>query len=537
MDRINRLANELLIGSDRLKKAGGRLERILRRGKGIDGGAGGGPHRWAGHELEKGLSEMERQVTSSAILSRELIDIIRATRLSAVETMACLFEKAVRDLALKSGRRVVFSIEGRQMRLDRGLLERIREPVYHLLRNSIIHGIESPEERGRRNKPQEAALVLRFEKEVGCARISCSDDGRGLDPVSIRRKAVETGLISREDAETLSDEDALYLILRSGFTTAGTLTELAGRGVGLDVVKGCVSGLGGTLAIESEKGAFTCFTLTLPLSVDLLPVFAVRAAGRNCLIPLHNTVETRLVKAEEIGWEAGRPVVLEDGAPVSLVSLAERLGVVSGRPVPVRQKVLLLRSNIDTIALGVDEIVGREAVIPRPLAGRLANVRHIRASAILGNGEPAFILDVPGLLEGVKAMPPEIPERKASPEPPSIMVVDDSLTTRALIQGILTTEGYGVIPAASGEEALSRLTGRKVALLIIDIEMPGMDGFELSERIRRLPDHRQTPIVILSSHGSDADKRRGIEVGANAFLVKGSFEQNEFLTTVERLIQ
>lgn len=541
LDRLTRLANEAQIYNHRLKNMVSSLARMMKKTTRSPRGMERKPElhqSWIDllAETEKCVDDLERSIGTAADLSREMTDVIRAMRLVAIDSISHLFEKAARDLTVETGKDIDFAIEGGDLYLDRSLLDQTREPIFHLLRNSVIHGIEAPAERQSRGKAPAGSIRIKFEKDGGRACISCYDDGRGLDAKMIRDRAVQLELVDLETAASMPDDEALYLILRSGLSCADSPTELAGRGVGLDVVQDTVTGLGGSLEIESETGIFSRFTLTLPLSIDVLSVFAVRVAGRRLLLPLQNVLATRLVLRDEIAQQAGKPVIQFNGAPIPLVRLADLLGIATAADSFAKSWATIVRANVDTAALVVDGLEGRKEIMPRPLAGRLKKMDHLHAATILSDGDPAFVLDVPSLLEKVKTLPAKEEASVQGRPRPTVMVVDDSMTARRLIEGILSPEGYRVTLARSGQEALEMMEKDNVDLFVIDIQMPGIDGFELSERIRSSQQYRAAPIVILSTRGSDADKRRGIAVGANAYIVKGTFDQEEFLTTVGSLV-
>jgi two-component system chemotaxis sensor kinase CheA len=541
LDRLSRLTNEIHIQHGRLKSAAAALAAAVReKGRTYHGTAKNQRRQHAGSQAGAPIARktdlLEQQIHSAAELSREMTDVIKKMRLTPVGNIAHLFEKAVRDLGVETGKKIDFTMTDRALYLDRALLDRVTEPLFHLLRNSVIHGIEPAVERQRMGKMPGGSIKLTFAKDRGSVRISCDDDGRGLDAQMIRDKAIDKKVIDAHAAAAMTDDEALHLILRSGLSLATGLTQLAGRGVGLDVVKDCVNSLGGVLEIASAKGRFTRFTMTLPLSVDTIPVFGVRSARQRLLIPLQNMLATQLVAPAQIAHAAGKPVIEFNDAPIALIPLADLLESETPSPPSKWRRAVIVKANIDIAALWVDALEGRKEVIPQPLQGRLAKIAHLQAAAILADGDPAFVLDVPGILEKIKALPLQKAARMRDRPGHAVMVVDDSLTSRRLIEGMLSAEGYRVVAAGSGDQSLELMETDDVDLFVVDIEMPGLDGFELSQRIRGSRRYRATPIIILSTRGSDADKQKGMAVGANAYIVKGTFDQEEFLATVGSLI-
>jgi len=527
MDQLTNLSNEILINHLRLKDIVVNLRGIANRF---------GSNGFSKLQLQTVLNELEQGVDQSDILAKEINDTILAARLVMVEGYAFLFEKAVRDLAFKTGKKVDFSWDGGDLLLDRSLMEQIKEPIYHMLRNSVIHGLENKAERGKRNKSPSGTIVLTFEKHGDIVRITCQDDGRGLDPQKIKEIAIKKNVINPQRAGEMSDEDVLYLILESGFSSAEMLTELSGRGVGLDVVKNCITAMGGRLEIASHKREFTRFTLTLPLSVNMIDAFMANVAGQNILLPLKNVIETRLLEKSQIASEAGRQVIAFNGSPVPITRLSDILGIKSQDDDNQELKAVFIKNDMDIMALTVDGYKGIKKILLKSLKGELKKIRSINAATILENGDPAFVLDIADIFERIKGVPAKISAPSAACISSKVLVVDDSLTTRTLIEGILKCEGYGVKLAQSGEEALQILDKDSFGLAVVDIEMPGMNGFELSAKIRQSPKDGETPIIILSSLASDRDKHKGIEVGANAYIVKGAFDQTTFLETVEGLV-
>ena len=527
MDRLTNLSNEILINHLRLKDIVENFRLMTKQSGKTD---------FSNGHLMNLMDELEPWLDWTGVLSEEMNDIIMNTRLVSVDSYAYLFEKMVRDLAVETNKKIDFSIEGGDLFLDRSLLEQIKEPVYHLLRNSVVHGVESSSEREENGKGPAGVIVLKFGKAGDYARIICQDDGRGMDPEELKNIALKKKLVDPKTAEEMSEQDALYLILKSGFSSSEILTELSGRGVGLDVVKSKTSALGGSLDIKSERGQFTRITLILPLSINMVDVFMVEISDHNLLIPLKNVLETRLIEKEEIDSEAGEKVVPFNGFPVPLINLANILGLKEKDTNKKRAKAILVKGSKEILALNVDDFKGKESILLKTLEGLQKKIGCIRSSTILKNGDPAFVLDIGEIFERVKVMSSKEAVKIQEEKIPSILVVDDSLTTRALINGILRGEGFSVQLAQSGEEAMDILEKDSFDLALVDIQMPHMNGFELSQKIRQSLKHRDTPIVILSSLASEEDKRRGIEVGANAYIVKSNFDQESFLETVASFI-
>ncbi len=543
MDQITNLSNEIQINNLRLKKNKDTLRNMVKQAKRIvlshetvhGTGIKKNFNEFQDH-FDNIVTELEHGFERSASFSYEMNSMIMDTRLISVNSDAFFFEKAVRDIAVETNKRISFEIKGKELLLDRALLEKIKEPIYHLLRNSIIHGIESSNARKKAGKSAAGVVRLKFEKHEQSVKIICSDDGQGLNPEKIKAAAIKKNLINKKQADEMSDKKAFYLVLMSGVSTAEILTELSGRGVGMDVVKDRVDSMDGSMDITSKPGQFTCFTLTLPASVNMTDVFMVTAAGQHLLIPLKNVIETRLVDFNEISYETGKKVISFQGLPVSLIPLSDLLGITMKNNHYEKMKVLLVKGHSEKMAIVVDAFGGKKTVLLKPLIGSLQKIGCARFSTILENGDPAFVLSVAEFFNRIKDIPVQSADSKPETIQPSILVTDDSLTTRTLINGILENEGYKVQLAQSGEDALEILARDSFDLFLIDIEMPGINGFELTSKIRQSPKDKETPVIILSSLASDEHKRKGIEVGANAYIVKGSFDQESFLETVGNFV-
>lgn len=527
MDIIMNLSNEILINHLRLTTALDQIKDISYRI----------PKNLIHHkELEKTLTDLEHGLEQTHTFTQEINDIITNTRLVRIKDYAYIFKKVIRDLALETQKEVDFSIEGEALSLDRALLEKIKEPIHHMLRNSIVHGIETTPERKAAQKKTPGTITLRFSKQGDIVQIECEDNGRGLDPEALKQRAIRQKLASPEIVSEMTDTDTLNLILLPGFSSSKMITELSGRGVGLDVVKECVSALRGRIHISSEKNIFTRITLSLPFSFNLMDVFMVLSANQYLLLPLKNVTEIRLIDGRDITTKSGKKVIPYNASPIPLLWLSDILGLPEEHHRNGTLKAVILQGNLETIALVVDAFEGKKTVIVKPLDAYIKAHKFASSAAILENGDPAFILSIEEIFNRIQNVTEK--ESAAAPEDHvlQIIVVDDSLTTRTLISGILNSAGYSVQLATSGEDALELLRNDTFDLALIDIEMPGIDGFELTQRIRQTPKDKDMPIIILSSLASTADKRRGIEVGADAYIVKSAFEQKAFLEIVEKFI-
>ena len=527
IDRLTNLSNELLINNARMKDIMSDIKRFTSNEKSIG--------KLCENEIEKLENSMER----GHIFLKEISDIIMTARLIAIGNRKFFFEKIVRDISVKINKKVTFTLTGEDMLIDRDLFENLREPIYHILRNSLIHGIETNDKRIQKKKNEIGSIKLVFKKKGDLLHIQCIDDGRGLDPEKIKKTAKEKKIYTHSIIDEMTDQEALSLIFAPGFSTAKDITEFAGRGVGMDIIKSTITNLGGFIQLESKVNQYTNITITLPGSVNLIDTFMVRVAKHNLLFPLKNVAETRIVSHEEISYEAGSKVIIFNSLPVPLLHLSNLLQIENQSKDAMKFNVIIIKDQRNFAALIIDEFFGKKESIVKPLEGAIKKIKHLRSSTILENGHPAFVINVANIFEQITSQSRK--EISATTEsiqksPDNILVVDDSLTTRTLISNILNEEGYVVKSAKSGKEAIEYISLYSFQLIVTDIEMPEMDGFELSQKIRSIDAYENIPIIILSSLSDDTIKRKGISVGANAYIVKSNFDKHNFLNTVESLI-
>jgi two-component system, chemotaxis family, sensor kinase CheA len=413
----------------------------------------------------------------------------------------------------------------------------------HMLTNAVDHGIELPAERVARGKPAKGTILLAAHHEGNSVVIEIRDDGSGMDPEKIKQAALRRGVIDKDEAEMLRDDEALYLTLRQGFSTSEIVTDISGRGVGMDVVKINIEKVKGNLILKSEVGVFTEIQLHLPLTLAVLDALMVSCAGEQYAIPLSSVQETIKIRSEDIATVAGKEVLSVRNATVPLFSLARILGLEADGATISGGKVsaVILKQRDQVIACTIDRNNGTSEIVVKGLGGQLKRVRHAFGATIMGDGNPALILDVPDIFasaEGVSSggLRQALRESQSLVTRGKILVVDDSITTRTMEKSILVANGYEVTIAVSAEDALEKISGMTYDLVISDVEMPGLNGFELTDRLRSLDDYRSVPVIIVSSLAKDEHKRKAIEAGAQAYIVKGAFEQGTLLDTVEALI-
>jgi len=496
------------------------------------------------HAIRNDVGELRRRLEADARrvaqVTGDLQDDVRRARMLPVATVFRAFSRMVRDLARDRGKEVKLTLAGSETEVDRSVLEQIKDPLTHLLRNCVDHGIEAPEVRADVGKPGSGTISLTAHARGDALIIVVADDGVGIDLDLVRRAAVKSGVLSPAAAAELSDRQAMSLIFRSGLSTSPIITDLSGRGVGLDVVREAVERLHGSVEVDSRTGQGTTFTLSLPLSVSTMDCLLIHIGGQTFALPVSSVERIIRAGAGDIERAEGREVVRVDGSPVALARLSDLLGL-DAAPVGLdarsKRPVIVIGSQDRRTALLVDDLTRTHEVVIKTLPEPLSRVRHIAGATILGSGEVAMLLSAADLMSSVEQAGAPRPEAAgAAGEASSILVVEDSITTRTLEKNILEAAGYRVRVAADGAEAWDLLQANGYGLVVSDIEMPEMDGFELVAKIRSDPRHRELPVVLVTSRGSREDRERGIQVGADAYIVKGAFDQDRLLETIRRLL-
>lgn len=494
--------------------------------------------------LERLLQRMEGDGRRIAQVTDDLQDDVRRARMLPVSMVFDAFPRLIRDLSVDLGKKAVLAIEGADTEVDRAVIEQIRAPLTHLLRNAIDHGLETPGERGSAGKSPEGTISLTASQRGDTLQIEVRDDGAGIDPDTVRTRAVERGVLSQEAADATNDAEALRLIFRAGFSTRDEVTDLSGRGVGLDVVRDAIERLRGSVEVESVVGEGTRFSLTVPLSVATAQCVMVRVAGVSFALPISNVTKILRVTSGETERAEGRVVVSVDGQPVPIASVSEALGIegaarLDGSPLPA----VLLGSGERRVAFVVDELVGTQTLVLKALPPPFVRLRHISGAAILATGEVVGVLNAADL---VRADDPSAslsttfdrrgPSGDGTDDAPTVLVVDDSSVTRTMVKGILEAEGYRVQTAADGMQAWEMLRNRPFDLVVSDVNMPEMSGFDLTEKVRSDRFLRTIPVILVTALDSLEDQAHGSRVGADAYITKGSFTDDTLLETVRSFV-
>ena len=480
------------------------------------------------------------QRTSGALIDMLLADM-KKTLMLPFSSMLELFPRFVRDLARAAGKKVEWTTEGGEIEIDRRVLEEMKDPLIHLVRNCLDHGIETPDEREGKNKSTCGHVRIGVSSQDGRIEIAITDDGRGLDVAKIKASAVTHAVLSQEAADRLGEQDALLLVFQSGVTTSPIITDISGRGLGLAIVREKVEKLNGTITVETRMGAGTTFRLVVPLTLATFRGTLVRVSRQLFVLPSTNVERVARVKKEAIQTVENRETLIFDGQPVSLVRLADVLDLKAAgdwrQTDDAFLQVVVVGSVEKRMAFMVDEVLCEQEILVKPLGRQLSRVRNIMGATVLGSGRVAPVLNVFDLLKtAVKRVPvfaagPGEEPAKSS----SVLVVEDSITARALLKNILESAGYDVRTAVDGIDAITALKERQFDIVVSDVEMPRMNGFELTAKIRSDKKFAELPVVLVTALESREDRERGIDVGASAYIVKSSFDQSNLLEVIGRL--
>ena len=528
---VNRLG-ELIISRTRFEEQLSRLKRLVDT-------AGDGELALQLRAFHLGL---EGDVLHLSSLIQDLHGDAMALRMLPLRTITEGLDRLVRDLARELGKVVEFTVSGDQIEMDRVLLETLKPALVHILRNSVDHGIESVKDRLIAGKLPKGVVTVSACHEGRGVRITVRDDGHGIDPHLVKGAAILKGVISKEEAELLTAEESLYLVTAPGFSTRDFVTDVSGRGVGMDVVKQNIERVKGELIIRSDVGAFTEIELRLPLTLAVIDVMLARCGTEVVALPLSAVHASLRVRPGDIVTAGGKEVVMLPEGAIPLVPLPALLGFEGRRGLIDADHLaaLVIRFRNQFLVCSVDEVVGSFEIVVKGVGEQLKGAAAITGATILGDGNPALILSVPFLFSRVEGARTDFrqafEEGLAARVRGKVLVVDDSITTRAMEKGILTAHGYQTDVAISGEEALDKVRTEQFDLVVTDIQMPGIDGFELTRRLRTMERYQDVPVVIVSSLARDEDKRRAMEVGAQAYIVKGNFDQGSLLSAVEALI-
>ncbi len=486
-------------------------------------------------ELRRSFGALERSLGSAVDqMDRELRQLRDATeqlRLVSAGTLFTALERTARDTAQAQSKHVVFEGKGGGIRLESHVLGAVQGALVQLVRNAVAHGIETAQERRAAGKQAAGRVTVDICRLGRRIVFDCRDDGRGVDIDAIRRVALKRGLLGSE-ATQVGAEDIIHLLLRGGISTSSTVTEVSGRGIGLDVVREAIERLGGEVLVHTEAGKGTRFQLVVPPVLASLEALIVEASGTAVGIPLDAVRSSLRVAAADISWAPAGASMLYEKAAIPFISLSSAF---DGARLPAGRNwtVVVVAGAGGVAAIGVDRLRGTARVVVRPLPEHAPAGAIVAGASFDAEGNPQLVLDPDGLIaqarrgDAVALEPPPV----ARP----VLIVDDSLTTRMLEQSILESAGYEVDVALSGEEALETSRRKQYALFLVDVEMPGMDGFTFIERIRSDPALHEIPAILVTSRAAPEDRQRGRDVGAQGYIIKSEFDQAGLVTMIRSL--
>ena len=474
----------------------------------------------------------------------ELQANMKKVKMLPLSTIFDGFPRMVRDIASQQGKEVNLVISGEETELDKKVLEGIKASLIHILRNCIDHGIEGPDVRVALGKPRYGTIKVSAFHEADNVVITVEDDGRGMDIDQIKETALKKQLVSSYDLEGMTDKEILNIVFMNGYSTSPVVTDVSGRGMGLDIVRRDITNLKGRVILETQKNRETKFTLVLPLTIAIIQVLLVEVQNMVFALPMLPITESIKVNMEDVSTIEGRMAIQFREHIVPLVRLNEVLELPSARDEEGKAKkemLVVIATSLDRrVGFIVDEIVGEEEVFTKSLGKHLGKVKNVSGAIIMPTGEVVVVLDIADLIAHSALSLPSVTGKRRAPEvkrkEKRILVVEDAFSTRELEKSILLTHGYLVDTAIDGLDALDRMTGTKYDLIVSDIEMPRMDGFELCRTLKKKEEYKDIPFVMVTALQKEEDKRRGMEVGAAAYIVKSAFEQTNLLDTIERLV-
>ena len=503
-------ALEELAGTDRVASA--RLAALRRSTGGV-------------------LTDARDAAFEAGLRMSTLDEEIRRLRLQPLAIILGDYPAAVQALAEEQGKEIELVLEGVEIGLDKEVLDRLGEPLLHLMRNAIDHGIETPEERVADGKQGRATLSIVARQHGSTVTVEVSDDGRGVDAERVARTAVRKGIVPDNHIAGLSDEQMTELIFEAGFSTASRVTEISGRGLGLDVVKERVEALGGSVTVATEVGVGTRFTVTTPTAMVFTPVMVVKAGSGSYAVPVDSVSE--IVGPEAIREEAAGTALLHGDARLPIVSLSAMIAEGGAA-----QSFLVVDSGGQRAAVGVDAVRGERKVVQRSFDSFLSAAHLFSGATVLESGEVTALLDPSHLVRLARQGRRWSPVREAEGEARNkrVVVVDDSEVTRDLVASVLRTQDCDVVEAVNGREGLARIAETLPALVVTDLEMPVLDGFGLLQALRGDPAWRHLPVIVFSTRGAETDRSRAAELGADHYLVKATFREEALIELVRRYV-
>lgn len=494
-------------------------------------------------QMARLLQESSKDNMRMSLITEDLQHDIRKVRMLPVSTIFNSYERTVRDIARQQSKEVQLQVYGSGTELDKKIIEGMKDPIMHLVRNCVDHGIESPEERIAKSKPRSATISIRAFQQGGTIMVEVEDDGRGINVDTIKATAAAKSLSTPHELKNMNDKDALFLIFKSGFSTSPIITNVSGRGVGLDVVRQNIEQLNGLIDVESTQGKGTKFTLSLPITLTTSRVLLAKVGNETYAIPTSSIERILSVKYDDISTVAGKAAIKVSDRPISMVRLDEVLELPAAeKEIGPDEKltVIVLGSAEKRIAFIVDSLVGETEIVIKSLGKQMSRVRNVSGATILGTGKVVVILNVADMIKSARVVESRgvalFKNKQTESALQNILVVDDSITTRTLEKNILESVGFSVALAKDGREAFEALKNNRFDLVVSDVDMPMMSGLELTSKVRRDEELKDMPIILVTALESQKDRERGIEVGADAYIVKSDFDQKNLVETIKQLI-
>lgn len=521
LDHLMNLIGELVLGKNRLLKIYDDVEER--------------------YEGEKFLEELNQVVSSLSLVTTDIQLAVMKTRMLPIAKVFNKFPRMIRDLSRELNKQIDLEITGEETELDKSIVEQIGDPLVHMIRNSCDHGIEDGTTRLAAGKPEKGTIQLKAYNEGNHIVVEITDDGKGLDADMLKARSIEKGIITEREADTMSDKEAFGLIFKPGFSTAAKVTNVSGRGVGMDVVKTNIEKLNGIIDIESEVGKGTTMKLKIPLTLAIIQSLLVGAQEEFFAIPLASVLETVRVPIDDIYTIDGKNVLRLRDEVLSLVKLSDIFGVKQVFDGGDQTYVVVIGVAEAKLGIIVDSLVGQEEIVIKSMGDYLQNIPGIAGATIRGDGRVTLIIDVGMMMEMAKDIKVDIKasmeSSKSVKEKPSdykVLIVDDSKMDRTIMQKSLAPLGVTVIEATNGVEALTIVKSGEHALdaMLIDIEMPRMDGYTLAGEIRKYSKYRNLPLIAVTSRTSKTDRLRGVEVGMTEYITKPY--SSEYLENVVR---
>lgn len=491
--------------------------------------------------LRKQVEQVSSHADNQGLLVNDLEREVMAVRMLPISTIFSTLPRAVRELANATNKEVNLELRGETTELDRKLLEALGDPLMHLIRNAVDHGIEMPDDRANQGKARQGRIMVDAQAIGGEVHITISDDGRGMEPQRLRETAVRKNLINNENAAMLSDQEALELIFLPGFSSAAMITDISGRGVGMDVVRTNIIELGGQVTIESVPGEGSTITLILPLTIVTTRILLITVGKYMFALPASGCHGIIWAYEKDIRTIEGRATITHEDQTIPLLRMADLMNIQAEPSFANthREPAVLVGTPQRLLSLLVDSLYDEREAVVKPLGPIFELQRRYSGAVQLGDGQLVLMLNPVSLVEsarGIAHVPKSTATALDTKHIPHLLVAEDSFTTRELIRSILQSAGFDVTVAIDGMDALDKLRVQSYDLVVTDVEMPRVDGFELTTRIRQELEELDMPVIIITSLASDEYRRRGLEAGAQAYIVKSQFNQDNLLNVINQLL-